>query len=131
MLIDIWQNRIRAVTRALTGGGGVYIHTFVFCPINLKLTLWNLMHKLWFGLCILGNKNLRTLSLFVWSTNDTRYGSRFKPVFHFSRIVAKCGVFYYVHIISSAWVFTKQWNTQRFATTRLIRYDTVCYDTPV
>ena len=49
------------------------------------------------------------------------YGSwkGFKPVFHFNRIVAKRGVFYCVHIISSAWVFTKQWNTVRFATIRL------------
>ena len=42
-----------------------------------------------------------------------------KAVFHFNRIVAERSVFYCVHIISSAWVFTKQWNTLRFATIRL------------
>ena len=42
-----------------------------------------------------------------------------KPVFHFNRIVAKHSVFCFVHIISSSWVFTKQWNTVRFATVQL------------
>ena len=39
-----------------------------------------------------------------------------KAVFHFNRIVPKRSVLYCVHIISSARVFMKQWNTLRFAT---------------
>ena len=42
-----------------------------------------------------------------------------KAVFHFNRIVPKRSVLYCVHIISSARVFMKQWNTLRFATIRL------------
>ena len=40
-------------------------------------------------------------------------------VFHVNRTAAKRTASNYVHIISSAWVFTKQWNTLRFATIRL------------
>ena len=40
----------------------------------------------------------------------------YKAVFHFYCIVAKLCVFYCVHIIISAWVLTKQWNSLRFAT---------------
>ena len=39
--------------------------------------------------------------------------------FKVNRTVAKRSVSYYVHIISSSWVLTKQWNTVRFATIRL------------
>ena len=42
-----------------------------------------------------------------------------KAVFHFNCIVAKRSVFYCVHTISFAWLFTKQWDTLRFAMTRL------------
>ena len=48
-----------------------------------------------------------------------RVNGVFKPVFHFNRIVANRSVSYCPHIISSAWVFTKQLNTLRFATIRL------------
>ena len=47
-----------------------------------------------------------------------KFGS-FKAVFHFNRILAKRSVFYCVHIISSFWVLTKQWNTVRFAVIQL------------
>ena len=54
--------------------------------------------------------------LFVWFGLRPYQLSAHKPVFHFNRIVAIRSVFYWVHTISSVWVFKKQSNMLRYAT---------------
>ena len=94
----------------------------------------NAMHWAWFSYVadigddycrwLLMSKVLCEFSPWMITDNDSPtigdiWEPGFKAVFHFNRIVAKRSVFNCVHIISSAWVLTKQWNTLRFATMRL------------
>ena len=85
-----------------------------------------LLTGLWLERFLFSLSTKTTLSTFLVGRNTRRKRTTFgraltsvKPVFHFNRIVAKRSVFYCVHIISSARVFTKQWNTVCFATIRL------------
>ena len=92
-------------------GLGQYINEYVneYFPIVILIYAQNVAKNKW-RLSLALNPLLRSVSAPAFYL---------KAGFHFNRTVAKRSVFHCVHIICSAWVFTKQWNTLRFATIRL------------
>ena len=85
--------------------------------------------------CLCWNALSLSSTVFLWACEQVSWifmsvwSCALKFVLHFTPAVAKRSVFCCVHIISSAWVFTRQWNTLRFAKIRVKWRTTLrCYN---